>query len=42
MNDVYLEKKNQTSQSMQKKTNNILNYVERFKVSTLLMVMFNM
>ena len=35
------EKKNQASQEMQKKINNAPNNVERFKVPTVLMVMFN-
>ena len=41
--DVFLErKKDQASQKNAEKTNNAPNNVERFKVPTVLMVMFNM
>jgi hypothetical protein len=39
--DVFLEKKSSVSINAEK-NNNIPNYVERFKVPTVLMVMFNM
>ena len=41
MDDVFLEKKSSVSINAEK-NNNIPNYVERFKVPTVLMVMFSM
>jgi hypothetical protein len=41
--DVFLEREKKSSVSINaEKTNNVPNYVQRFKVPTLLMVMFNM
>ena len=42
MDDVFLEKQIKRLNKCRKKTYNIPNYVERFKVPTVLMVMFNM